>query len=210
MSEQEIKKLEKGLALPIMESFYTIQGEGFYSGCVAYFIRTAGCSVGCHWCDVKESWDSRLYPLQDVEKIVEKAVSVPSKMVVVTGGEPLMWNLNPMTDLLREKKIRRHIETSGAFELSGQWDWICLSPKKLALPKNSVLEKANELKVVVYNNNDFLFAQQMAEKVGENCMLYLQPEWSKKDQVIPKIVEFVKEKPQWQMSLQTHKYMNVP
>lgn len=201
--------VEKGEMLPLMEAFYTIQGEGFYKGAAAYFIRLGGCDVGCHWCDVKESWDANLHPPTSIDNIVEEAVKY-SKTIVVTGGEPLMWNMNPLTNLLKSKGMRTHIETSGAYSLTGDWDWICLSPKKTKLPTTIVHEKAHELKMIIYNNNDFIFAEEMAALTNKNCILYLQPEWSRRDKMIPKIVEYVMENPQWKISLQTHKYMNIP
>lgn len=202
-------KVEKGEMLPLMEAFYTIQGEGFHKGTAAYFIRVGGCDVGCHWCDVKESWNAEIHPPTAIEEIVNQAVKY-SKTIVITGGEPLMWNLFPLTELLKENGIKTHIETSGAYPLTGVWDWICLSPKKNKLPKEEILKKADELKMIIYNKHDFLFAQEMAEKVSEHCILYLQPEWSKKDKMIPEIVDFVMKNPHWKVSLQTHKYMNIP
>lgn len=202
-------KVEKGEMLPLMEAFYTIQGEGFHKGTAAYFIRVGGCDVGCHWCDVKESWNAEIHPPTEIEEIASQAVKY-SKTIVITGGEPLMWNLFPLTELLKGNNIKTHIETSGAYPLTGIWDWICLSPKKNKLPKEEILKKANELKMIIYNKHDFFFAQEMAEKVSEHCILYLQPEWSKKDKMIPEIVDFVMKNPQWKISLQTHKYMNIP
>lgn len=202
-------KVEKGEMLPLMEAFYTIQGEGFHKGTAAYFIRVGGCDVGCHWCDVKESWNAEIHPPTEIEEIVNQAVKY-SQTIVITGGEPLMWNLFPLTELLKENGIKTHIETSGAYPLTGVWDWICLSPKKNKLPKEEILKKADELKMIIYNKHDFLFAQEMAEKVSKHCILYLQPEWSKKDKMIPEIVDFVMKNPHWKISLQTHKYMNIP
>ncbi|MDO4880696.1 MAG: 7-carboxy-7-deazaguanine synthase QueE [Capnocytophaga sp.] len=210
MSEKDTQLLvEKGEMLPLMEAFYTIQGEGFYKGAAAYFIRLGGCDVGCHWCDVKESWDAKLHPPTSIHKIAEDALKY-SKTIVVTGGEPLMWNMYPLTNLLKTNGMRTHIETSGAYELTGDWDWICLSPKKTKRPTPKVHEKAHELKMIIYNNNDFLFAEEMATLTNKNCILYLQPEWSRREKMIPKIVEYVMENPQWKISLQTHKYMNIP
>ena len=201
--------LSKGLKLPIMESFYTIQGEGFYKGSAAYFIRIAGCDVGCHWCDVKESWDSDLHPIYSIQKIVQKAKKY-SKMVVITGGEPLMWNMNPLTELLKENNLKIHIETSGSNNLTGVWDWICLSPKRRKSPLDEVYEKANELKIIVFNKHDLKYAEEQAKKVSKNCMLYLQPEWEKRDNMIPVIVDYVMKNTKWKVSLQTHKYLNIP
>ena len=200
--------LQKGEILPLMEAFYTLQGEGFYKGTAAYFIRLGGCDVGCHWCDVKESWAAEAHPLVPVDTIVTDALA-HSKTMIITGGEPLMWNLDLLTEKLRAAGARTHIETSGAHPLSGTFDWICLSPKKIKRPVGDVLQKANELKMVIYNNNDFLFAEEMAAQVSPDCLLYLQPEWSKRNKVIPKIVDYVMAHPQWKASLQMHKYLDI-
>ena len=206
-------------SLPVMESFYTIQGEGFHQGKAAYFIRLAGCDVGCVWCDVKDSWDASKHPLISVEKIVEKAKEATSNkfkarrkknIVVVTGGEPLMHSLTPLTKALRSAGFETNIETSGAHALSGEWDWICLSPKKFKAPITEVVPFAHELKVVVFNKNDFKWAEEYASQVSPTCKLYLQPEWDKAAQVTPLIIQYIKENPQWQLSLQIHKYINVP
>ena len=201
--------LQKGEILPLMEAFYSLQGEGFYKGTAAYFIRLGGCDVGCHWCDVKESWAAEAHPLVPVDTIVTDALA-HSKTMIITGGEPLMWNLDLLTEKLRAAGARTHIETSGAHPLSGTFDWICLSPKKIKRPVGDVLQKANELKMVIYNNNDFLFAEEMAAQVSPDCLLYLQPEWSKRNKVIPKIVDYVMAHPQWKASLQMHKYLDIP
>ena len=201
--------VNKGLLLPLMEEFYTIQGEGFHKGTAAYFIRVGGCDVGCHWCDVKESWNAELHPPTKTETIVANAKKY-SDTIVVTGGEPLTWDMTVLTTLLKAEGMQVHIETSGAYELSGTWDWVCLSPKKLKLPTQSVYEKANELKVIVYNQDDFRFAEEQAAKVNKDCILYLQPEWSKRDKVVPEIVDYVMKNPKWKVSLQTHKYLNIP
>ena len=201
-------EVEKGLALPLMEDFYTIQGEGYHTGTAAYFIRLGGCDVGCHWCDVKESWDADIHPVTDVHDIAAKAQAL-AKIIVVTGGEPLMYNLDSLTAELKLRNLRTHIETSGAYELTGKWDWICLSPKKAKLPKQSVYDKANELKVVIYNKHDFIFAEEQAAKVNPNAILIMQPEWSKRDEMTPQIVDYVMQNPQWRVGLQTHKYLNI-
>lgn len=200
--------LQKGEILPLMEAFYSLQGEGFYKGTAAYFIRLGGCDVGCHWCDVKESWAAEAHPLVPVDTIVTDALA-HSKTMIITGGEPLMWNLDLLTEKLRAAGARTHIETSGAHPLSGTFDWICLSPKKIKRPVGDVLQKANELKMVIYNNNDFLFAEEMAAQVSPDCLLYLQPEWSKRNKVVPKIVDYVMTHPQWKASLQMHKYLDI-
>ena len=210
MNEKEMNELvEQGKMLPLMEEFYTIQGEGFHKGTAAYFIRVGGCDVGCHWCDVKESWNPRLHPATPVDKIVESAVK-SSNTVVVTGGEPLTWNMEPLTTGLKEKGAKIHIETSGAYPLTGIWDWICLSPKKNKLPTEEIYEVAHELKVIVFNKHDFKFAEEQAAKVNGNCILYLQPEWSNRDKMMPLIVDYVMQNPKWKVSLQTHKYLNIP
>ncbi len=210
MNTVETKALvDKGLMLPLMEQFYTIQGEGYYKGAAAYFVRVGGCDVGCHWCDVKESWNPDLHPAMDVEEIAEKAVS-HSKLVVITGGEPLTYDMGPLTARLKEKGARIHIETSGAYPFTGIWDWVCLSPKKNKLPVAAAYQKADELKIIIYNKHDFIFAEEQAQQVGKDCILYLQPEWSNREKMMPLIVDYVLANPKWQVSLQTHKYLNVP
>lgn len=196
-------------ALPVMEHFYTLQGEGSYSGVAAYFIRIGGCDVGCHWCDVKESWDADLHPSTTLEQMREWTAPYGG-IIVVTGGEPLMYDCTDLTTELRKTGKRLHIETSGAYELSGNWDWICLSPKKTMLPKPSVFAAAHELKCIIYNKNDFKFAIENAAQVNPDCVLYLQPEWSKKEEMLPLIIDFIKENPQWRLSMQTHKYLAIP
>ena len=179
MMKTEIKSLvSMGKMLPLMEAFYTIQGEGFYKGTAAYFIRIGGCDVGCHWCDVKESWNAELHPPTLIESIADQAAK-ESQTIVVTGGEPLMWDMNPLTTELKSKGMQTHIETSGAYKLTGDWDWICLSPKKLKGPLVEVYQKAHELKVIVYNLDDLKFAEEQSAKVNPNCILYLQPEQTK-------------------------------
>ncbi|TXK75275.1 7-carboxy-7-deazaguanine synthase QueE [Mesonia sp. HuA40] len=210
MTKKEQEKLvSTGEMLPLMEEFYTIQGEGFYKGTAAYFIRIGGCDVGCHWCDVKESWDAEKHPPSMTSTIVKKALD-NSKTVVVTGGEPLMWNMSPITKAIKQGGGKTHIETSGAYEVTGDWDWFCLSPKKNKLPTLEAYKRANELKVIVYNKHDFKFAEEQASQVGENCILYLQPEWSVRDKMIPLMVDYVMQNPKWKISLQTHKYLNIP
>jgi len=198
-----------GTALPLMEAFYTLQGEGYHKGSASYFIRIGGCDVGCHWCDVKESWDADKHPPTAVKTIVEDAHRF-SKTIVVTGGEPLIWDMRPLTNALKAKGMSIHIETSGAYPLTGHWDWFCLSPKKNKLPTPESAARADELKVIIYNKDDFRFAEEQAKTVSENCVLYLQPEWSKRDQMMPLMVDYVLQNPKWKVSLQTHKYLKIP
>ncbi len=196
--------------LPVMESFYTIQGEGFYQGRAAYFIRLGGCDVGCVWCDVKDSWDVNKHPLIQIENLVKEVKDTPAQMVVITGGEPLMHDLTLLTKTLQAAGLETNIETSGSSPLSGSWDWICLSPKKFKAPLPEVVPFANELKMIVFNKTDFKWAEEYAAQVSLNCKLYLQPEWSKSQEITALIVEYIKAKPKWELSLQLHKYINVP
>lgn len=196
--------------LPLMEDFYTIQGEGAYQGQAAYFVRLGGCDVGCVWCDVKESWDASAYPVVSVAEITARVKSSGSPVAVITGGEPLMYDLSALTQSLREAGIRTHIETSGAYPLTGTWDWICFSPKKFKSPDLSILPLADELKVIVYNSSDFDWAGKFATQVRDDCELFLQPEWSREKEMLPSIIEYVKAHPRWKISLQIHKYMNIP
>ena len=198
------------LQLPVMEQFYTIQGEGFYQGQAAYFIRLAGCDVGCVWCDVKESWDVGKHLIYKIEDLLSNIKRTSAGIVVITGGEPLMHDLTELTAQLKKEGFRTHIETSGSSPLSGSWDWITLSPKKFKAPLPEVIPYANELKVIVFNNSDFAWAEKYAAKVSATCKLYLQPEWSKAAIVTPFIIDYIKAHPQWQLSLQIHKYINVP
>ncbi|MGC6479130.1 MAG: 7-carboxy-7-deazaguanine synthase QueE [Flavobacteriaceae bacterium] len=209
MDKATQQQVEQGEQLPLMEAFYTIQGEGYHKGTAAYFIRIGGCDVGCHWCDVKESWNAQLHPPTAITSIVEEA-SKYAKTIVVTGGEPLMWNMNPLTQALHAAGMQIHIETSGAYPLSGDWDWFCLSPKKNQEPTAEALKIADELKVIVYNKSDFVFAEKFAQRVSADCQLYLQPEWSRREQMMPLMVDYVLQNPQWKISLQTHKYLNIP
>ena len=197
-------------ALPVMEAFYTIQGEGFHQGKAAYFIRLGGCDVGCVWCDVKESWDANNHPIKTIHQIVEEAKIFPARLAVITGGEPLLHELTPLTDALHEAGFATNIETSGSSALSGHWEWICLSPKKFKAPLPEILEKAHELKIVIFNKSDFNWAEKYAALVSKNCKLYLQPEWNKTSLVTPLIIDYIKSHPQWELSLQIHKYINVP
>jgi organic radical activating enzyme len=196
--------------LPLMEEFYTIQGEGAYQGEAAYFIRLAGCDVGCVWCDVKESWDALAHPLVSVADIASHAVESGTRIAVITGGEPLMYDLTFLTESLQSAGIRTHVETSGVYPVTGTWNWICFSPKKFKAPDSSIESIANELKVIVYNKSDFAWAEEFAGRVNESCELFLQPEWSKEKEMIPLIIDYVKANPQWKISLQIHKYMNIP
>ena len=196
--------------LPVMEHFYTIQGEGYYQGRAAYFVRLGGCDVGCPWCDVKESWDADKHPKYTAEEIVNWVYSSGAKICVITGGEPLMHNLTELTHLLHSKNIRTHIETSGAYPLNGELDWICVSPKRFKLPLTECLNAAHELKVIVAHRNDLRFAEENAAKVGAECNLFLQPEWDDAEEILPLIIEYVKNNQQWEISLQVHKYLNVP
>ena len=205
--------------LPVMESFYTIQGEGFHQGKAAYFIRLGGCDVGCVWCDVKESWNADIHPKKSVEEIVGEAVdsrrsTVDSRqssvIVVITGGEPLMHDCSELTTQLHNANFKTHIETSGAYPLSGEWDWICISPKKFKPPVSDILQFANELKIVIFNKSDFDWAEKYAALVSSTCKLYLQPEWGKSSVVTPLIIDYIKQNPRWEFSLQLHKYISVP
>lgn len=202
--------LAEGKLLPLMEEFYTIQGEGFNTGKAAYFIRIGGCDVGCHWCDVKESWDANIHPLTDADTILNNVIESKSPAVVVTGGEPLIYNLDYLTRRLKEFNIETYIETSGAYALSGNWDWICLSPKKTMLPKEENYLHADELKIIVFNKHDLIWAEEQAKKVNKECYLFLQPEWSKRHELTPLIVDYVKNNSRWMISLQTHKYIDIP
>jgi organic radical activating enzyme len=197
-------------ALPLMEHFYTLQGEGRFTGHASYFVRLGGCDVECVWCDVKDSWDASKHPLVPITEIVAAVVASGTKIAVITGGEPMMHNLHTLTEMLREQGIRTHVETSGAHPLSGTWDWICLSPKKFKAPLDEMIAAAHELKTVIYNKTDFAWAEQYAAKVSTDCLLYLQPEWSKSAEMNPLIIDYVKANPQWILSLQTHKFLDIP
>ena len=209
MNKETKDLIDQGKMLPLMEEFYTIQGEGYHTGKAAYFIRVGGCDVGCHWCDVKESWNAELHPPTLANTIVEHAKKY-SDTVVITGGEPLMWSMDYLTKKLQQNGIKTHIETSGAYSFSGIWDWFCLSPKKTKLPLKEVYKEADELKIIIFNKSDFKFAEEQAAKVGSNCEIFLQPEWSKKEKMTELIVDYVMKNPKWKISLQTHKYLNIP
>ena len=201
---------DDGSLLPLMEEFYTIQGEGYNTGKAAYFIRLGGCDVGCHWCDVKESWDASAHPKKSIKEIVEEAARHSGRLAVITGGEPLMHNLDALTNALHKQGFETNIETSGSSALSGNWDWICLSPKKFKFPLPEILPQANEIKIIIYNKTDFAWAEKYAALVSPGCKLYLQPEWGKANQMTPLIVDYIKANPRWELSLQIHKYINVP
>lgn len=196
--------------LPVMEEFYTIQGEGAFTGQAAYFIRLGGCDVGCVWCDVKESWNANNHPKLAILDLCSRAAQSKARIVVITGGEPAMYDLFDLTAEMQQKGLRTHIETSGAHPIRGNWHWICLSPKKFKVPLHESCEQADELKVVIYNKHDFQWAETHAEKVRKDCLLYLQPEWSKSNQILPLIIDYVKQNPRWRISLQTHKFMDIP
>lgn len=222
MENNQSQIINQQSLLPVMESFYTLQGEGLFAGRAAYFIRLGGCDVGCVWCDVKESWDANAHPKFSIEQIVEKAIAETGisnlkrstlnlkPLIVITGGEPLLHNLNELTSALQTVGFETNIETSGSSPLSGYWNWICLSPKKFKAPLKEVVEAANELKVVVFNKHDFDWAETYAAQVNNNCKLYLQAEWDKKEIVTPLIIDYIKANPQWELSVQIHKYINVP
>jgi 7-carboxy-7-deazaguanine synthase len=210
--KSEIRNLKSEIinALPVMEHFYTLQGEGFHQGKAAYFIRLGGCDVGCVWCDVKDSWDASKHSSLEVRSLTFDVKKTPSEIVVITGGEPLMYNLDELTRALHDEGFKTHLETSGAYPLTGSWDWICVSPKKFKAPLPEILPKTNELKVVIFNKSDFNWAEKYAAQVSRNCKLYLQPEWDKAAQMTPLIIEYIKNHPKWELSLQIHKYINVP
>ena len=204
------KVFAEGMQLPLVEEFYTLQGEGYHTGKAAYFIRIGGCDIACRWCDSKISWNPMLHPLVKIETIITNALKTPANAVVVTGGEPSLYNLEPLTSRLKEHGIKTFIETAGAKPLTGQWDWICLSPKRQSPPHESFYNLANELKVIIYDDEDYRWAEEVAEKVNPDCLFYLQSEWSRYEQNIPHIVDYVKNYPKWNVSLQSHKFMHIP
>ena len=193
-----------------MEMFYTLQGEGYHQGKAAYFIRLAGCDVGCVWCDVKESWDASKHPVYSVDEIVSSALGHPARLAIITGGEPLLYNLDALTTALKKVGFEVNIETSGSSPMSGNWDWVCLSPKKFKAPLDESIQAASELKVVIFNTHDFEWAETYAKQVAPNCKLYLQPEWDKANEITPLVIEYIKAHPQWELSAQLHKYIQVP
>lgn len=200
----------EGEKLPLVEDFFTIQGEGFHTGKAAYFIRLGGCDVGCSWCDSRFSWDPLIHPMVSTDEIVKHAIHSGTDSVVVTGGEPLMWNLDYLCKELKRNRIDTFIETSGAYPVSGIWDWICLSPKKNMPPVEENCVLANELKVIIEEEKDLLWAEKYRKAVTDECKLFLQPEWSRFEKIIPVIVEYIKKNPRWRISLQVHKYMHIP
>jgi 7-carboxy-7-deazaguanine synthase len=210
LNKQRHKKDTTMQQLPVMEQFYTLQGEGFHQGRAAYFIRLGGCDVGCVWCDVKDSWDADKHPKKNIAEIVSEAAKFPGRLAVITGGEPLMHQLTELTAALKDAGFNTNIETSGAHPISGDWDWICLSPKKFKAPLPGILPLAHELKVVIFNKTDFEWAEKYAALADPACKLYLQPEWDKAASVTPLIVDYIKANPQWELSLQVHKFINVP
>ena len=210
MSPNDEILLKEGKVLPLMEEFYSLQGEGFHTGKPSYFVRIGGCDVGCRWCDSKESWNAAKYPPEATDTIIEHAASYPAKSIVVTGGEPLLYNLDYLCEGLHRRGVTTFLETSGSSGLSGEWDWICLSPKKDAPPLPEIFNKANELKVIIEVETDLHWAEENAAKVSPSSILYLQPEWSRRDSIIPVIVKYIQENPKWKISLQAHKYMRIP
>ena len=210
MDKQTKLAVESGEMLPLMEAFYTIQGEGYFSGKAAYFLRIGGCDVGCRWCDVKESWNADLHPPTTIADILKGIAEYPVDTVVITGGEPLMWKLDKLTTALKNKGLKIHLETSGAYPYSGDFDWVCMSPKKMQLPLPAIKSITSELKVIVNNKHDFIWAEEQREGLTADCKLHLQAEWSKREKIIPMIIDFVKENKDWTISLQSHKYMNIP
>tara|TARA_B100001778_G_C18386508_1_gene537729 strand:- start:88 stop:720 length:633 start_codon:yes stop_codon:yes gene_type:complete len=210
MDGQAAQAIDNGDMLPLMEAFHTIQGEGFHAGKAAFFLRIGGCDVGCHWCDVKESWDASLHPPTSVSDIIKEISNQTADTVVITGGEPLMWNLTTLSNEIKSMGLQVHLETSGAYEFSGYFDWICLSPKKMQPPLEEIKHISNEFKVIVNNKHDLVWAEEQRKGLPNYCRLYLQPEWSRRELVLPMIINYVKENKDWSISLQSHKYMNIP
>ena len=210
MNKNYYTELKNGKLLPLIEEFYTIQGEGYHTGKPAYFIRIGGCDVGCNWCDVKLSWNAKDFPPVRADEIIMRAIRYPAKAIVVTGGEPSLYNLDYFTKELKKKGIKTFVETSGSHKLMGIWDWICLSPKRQFPPLKEIYSKANELKVIVQDKDDFEWAENNAEIVNKNCYLFLQPEWSARQKILPEIIDYVKNNPKWRISLQSHKYIGIP
>ena len=201
---------EDGKKLPLIDEFYTLQGEGHHFGKAAYFIRIGGCDIGCSWCDTKYSWTADINKLISIEEVVKNVINTKAKTIVVTGGEPLTYNLNPLSNLLKTNNLISHIETSGAYKLSGKWDWICLSPKRNSPPTDEIIPLANELKIIIIDDKDFEWAEKYAALVNSDCKLFLQPEWSRHKKLTPQIVEYIKKNPKWKISIQAHKFMKIP
>ena len=201
--------VSKSKALPLMEAFRTVQGEGAHTGRSSFFMRIGGCDVGCHWCDVKESWDASVHPLTELEDLIQMP-GPNDTTVVITGGEPLMWDMGPLTEGLKARGLKVHLETSGAYPLTGNWDWVCLSPKKNKSPKPEWYGLANELKVIVFNDDDFKWAEMHSEQCGAQVERFLQPEWARREQNLPKIIAYLESNPQWRLGLQAHKYIGMP
>jgi 7-carboxy-7-deazaguanine synthase len=208
--KDESVKYSEGMQLPLVEEFFTLQGEGYHTGKAAYFIRLGGCDVGCSWCDSRFSWNQELFPMVEISKIIDNVEKSGTDSVVVTGGEPLIWNLDYLCAGLKKMNIRTYIETSGAYPLSGKWDWICLSPKRNMPPEDDICKAADELKVIIHDESEFVWAEKYRGMVSGNCRLFLQPEWSRAETIIPGIVEYIKRNPAWRISLQSHKYMHIP
>jgi len=208
--ENETNTVYEGMMLPLVEHFFSLQGEGYHTGKAAYFVRLGGCDVGCSWCDSRFSWNADMHPLVSADEIISYIIESGTDSVVVTGGEPLMWNLDYFCNMLKEKKISTFLETSGAYPLSGNWDWICLSPKRNMPPVNDICKIADELKVIIQDSDDFDWAEKYRGMVNEECILFLQPEWSRFGIIVPRIVDYIKRNPVWRISLQSHKYMHIP
>lgn len=210
LSDEQQILLNEGKMLPVMESFYTLQGEGRNSGMASFFLRIGGCDVGCYWCDVKESWNPDIHPLRAVDDVIQEALQYPARAVVVTGGEPLLYSLDYLTLRFREAGFRTFIETSGSSPVSGHWDWICLSPKPLAPPLPEILPLAHELKVIIFEEEDFTWAESFSASLNPDCKKLLQPEWSRREKIMPLIIRYIMDHPDWMISLQSHKYMHIP
>ncbi|MDO4758540.1 MAG: 7-carboxy-7-deazaguanine synthase QueE [Rikenellaceae bacterium] len=208
--QTDIALLDGGRLLPLVEDFYTIQGEGFHSGKPAYFIRLGGCDVGCRWCDAKYTWNPKLYPPTEITTVVERAASYPAQAIVLTGGEPLLYPLDPLCEALHDRGLEIFLETSGSHPFSGRFDWVCLSPKRQQPPLKEAYARADELKVIIETEEDFRWAEENARQVSRKCRLYLQPEWSRSEEMMPALVEYAKANPKWNISIQTHKYMRIP
>ena len=210
MSVPSHSTLTTSSTLPVMETFYSLQGEGFHQGKAAFFIRLAGCDVGCFWCDVKESWDAGQHPTRTIQSLTEEATQHPANTIIITGGEPLLHQLDELTQSLQNAGKTVHLETSGSSSLSGHFDWICLSPKKFKAPLPEVIGRADELKIIVYNRHDLTWALEWEHQVNPTCQLFLQPEWDQRDKILPEIITFILQNPRWQLSMQVHKFASIP